>query len=167
MVVKRDADPTMVVEAKPTPLGPMLMVSPSTMVVGLAEGPILYVVPEITTSEAPTPTVRSPTAVVVKLDPDPIRVVEAKPTPLGPMLMVSPSTTTVVGLAEGPILYVVPEITTWEAPTPTVRSPTAVVVKPDPDPIRVMEAKPTPPGPMLMVSPLTTIVVGVAEGPRE
>ena len=31
-------------------------------------------------------------------------VVEAKPRPLGPMLMVSPFTTTVVGVAEGPIL---------------------------------------------------------------
>ncbi len=30
-------------------------------------------------------------------------VVEANPTPLGPMLMVSPSTTIVVGVAEGPI----------------------------------------------------------------
>ena len=31
-------------------------------------------------------------------------VVEAKPIPLGPMLMVSPFTTIVVGVAEGPML---------------------------------------------------------------
>jgi hypothetical protein len=92
-------------------------------------------------------------------------VVEANPTPLGPILMVSPSTTIVVGVAEGPILYVVPEITTWDVPTPKVTSPTVVVVKPDPDPIKVVEAKPTPPGPMLIVSPFTTMVVGDAEGP--
>jgi hypothetical protein len=103
--------------------------------------------------------------VVEKPDPDPIKVVEAKPTPPGPMLIVSPLTTIVVGVAEGPIENVVPEITTSDAPTPTFMSPTAVEAKPEP--IKVVEAKPTPSGPMLIVSPLTTTVVGVAEGPRE
>jgi hypothetical protein len=90
-------------------------------------------------------------------------VVEAKPRPLGPMLMVWPSMTMVVGVAEGPMLYVVPEMTTWDAPMAKVTAPTAVVVRLEP--WMVVDAKPTPPGPMLMVWPFTTIVVGIAEGP--
>lgn len=76
-------------------------------------------------------------------------VVEANPTPLGPMLMVWPSTTMVVGIADGPISNVVPEMTTWEGPTLRVMSPTAVVMKLEPD--TVVEANPTPLGPMEIV----------------
>ena len=90
-------------------------------------------------------------------------VVEAKPRPLGPTLMVWPSMTMVVGVADGPMLYVVPDMTTWEAPMAKVTSPTAVVVRLEP--WMVVDANPTPPGPMLMVWPFTTIVVGIAEGP--
>ena len=43
-------------------------------------------------------------AVEVPVAPATGMVVEAKPIPLGPMLMVSPFTTIVVGVAEGPIL---------------------------------------------------------------
>jgi hypothetical protein len=166
-VVLADVAPAageMVVEAKPRPLGPMLMVWPSmTMVVGVADGPMLYVVPDMTTWEAPMAKVTPPTAVVVGLEP--WMVVDANPTPPGPMLMVCPFTTIVVGVADGPMLYVEPDITTCEAPKPTLTPPTAVLLKAGP--IRVVEAKPTPAEPIRIVCPFTMIVVGFAEGPME
>ena len=58
-------------------------------------------------------------------------------------------------------------MTTCDVPTPNVTPPTMVVVKPDPETPKVVEANPTPPGPTLMVCPLTTIVVDGAEGPIE
>lgn len=120
-------------------------------------------VPDTTTCEAPTPNVTPATAVLVKLEP--CKVMDANPTPPGPMLMVCPFTTIVVGVADGPILYVEPEIKTCEAPKPTFTPPTAVLVKAKP--VRVVEAKPTPAEPIRIVCPFTMIVVGFAEGPIE
>lgn len=151
-----------VVEVNPRPLGPILILSPfTTIVVGVAEGPMLYVVPDTITSEEPIPIV-TPLTVVVE-NPESRKGVEAISTPLGPILMAWPFTTIVVGVAEGPILYVVPDMTAWVEPIPTVTAPTAVVEKSERR--KVVEAIPTPPEPMLMVWPFTTMVVGVAVGP--
>lgn len=117
----------------------------------------------MTTWEDPIPRVTPATAVVLKPEPAPARVVDANPTPADPILMVWPLTTIVVGVAEAPILYVVPAMITSEAPMPTLTPAIAVVAKFEPT--KVVEAKPTPLGPMLMVCPLTTIVVGSAEDP--
>ena len=117
-----------VVDLNPIPLGPMLIVSPSTtMVVGLADGPMSKVVPSMIAWDGPTVTPTSPILVELSLVPG-ANVVEANPNPSGPMLMVCPSTTTVVGLAEGPMLNVVPSTTACDGPIVTSTSPTLVEV---------------------------------------
>jgi hypothetical protein len=153
-----------VVEGRPMPLGPMEMVSPfTTIVVGVADGPMLYVVPEMTTWEAPTLNV-TPSTTVVESAPAPWIVVDGNATPLGPILIVCPFTTTVVGVADGPILKVVPDMTTWVDPTLNV-TPSTTVVESAPAPCNVVDGNATPLGPILIVCPFTTTVVGVADGP--
>ncbi len=55
-----------------------------------------------------------------------VKVVVLNPTPLGPMLIVWPLKTSVVGLAPGPKVNVDPPITTNEDPTSEKVTPPAV-----------------------------------------
>jgi hypothetical protein len=162
-----------VVVAKPMPFGPRLIVWPlTTFIVGVAPGPIVKAVPSITITEE-LPENVTPPAVIVESDPmGGGMVVVANPMPCGPMLIVCPLTTLVVGVAPG-IVNVVPSITTIEGPSENVIPPAVMGVKAasgamrvtKPDGTIVVEARPIPPGPRLIVCPLTTLVVGVAPGP--
>lgn len=91
----------------------------------------------------------------------------AKPTPLGPMLMVWPLMTVVIGELPGPMVNVFPPITAADAPTANVSPPAVTVEKVGSDARgsgMVVVARPIPLGPIVMVCPLRTVVRGVLPG---
>lgn len=91
----------------------------------------------------------------------------AKPTPLGPMLMVWPLMTVVIGELPGPMVKVFPSITAADGPTENVSPPAVTVEKVGSDARGsgiVVVARPIPLGPMVMVCPLRTVVSGVLPG---
>lgn len=91
------------------------MTTPREMAGGGEEAPLVAVGAEdwipVRDGSVDEGVVRAFEALVV-VPPAAARVVDANPMPLGPILMVWPFTTIVVGVAEGPIPYVVPDITT-------------------------------------------------------
>lgn len=162
----------MVVVGKPTPPGPMLIVSlPITIVVGMAPIPIGYVVPLMITSVGSTVNV-NPSAVTTDgvIGPAPVgkaAVVPAMPIPLGPMVKVSPFITVVMGTDPGLIVKVLPLIIASEGERENVKSPSVTTEKSDGEDgsATVVVARPTPLGPMLTVWPLMTVVIGELPGP--
>ncbi len=125
------------VEGKPTPPGPILMVSlPITIVVGMAPMPIGYVVPLMITSVGSTVNV-NPSAVIVERDwlPAPVlvglmaAVVPAMMISSGPMVTISPLTIVVRGTEPGPMRYVWPLITASEGEMENVKSPSVTTEK--------------------------------------
>jgi hypothetical protein len=144
----------------------MLMVCPlMTLVVGVAPGPILNVVPSMTAMVEPSRNVRPPAVIVENGPPNGGMVVVANPMPSGPMLIVCPLTTLVVCVAPGPIVNVVPSITATEEPSKNVIPPAVIVENGPPKGGMVVVANPMPSGPILMVSPLRILVVCDAPGP--
>jgi hypothetical protein len=97
----------------------------------------------------------------------PTIVVPVSPIPPGPMLIVWPSTTAVVGDKPGPKVKVVPSIIATEEPEPrgsiSILTPFGTEVGLANGKVSI--AGPTPPGPILTVCPLITAVVGVEPGP--
>lgn len=80
-------------------------------------------------------------------------VVPAMPIPLGPMVKVSPLITVVMGTDPGPMVNVLPFITASEGERENVKSPSVRTEKLDGEAgsATVVVARPTPPGPMLIV----------------
>jgi hypothetical protein len=147
-----------VVLAKPTPLGPMLMVwELKTSVVGVAPGPTVKVLPPITTIDE---------LISVKVMPPAVKTCVAA----------FVGAATVVLTRPGPA---VPTVKVWSPKMATVELGKLSSVKVMPPAVTtcveaclfggggriVVLGVPTPPGPMLNVWPLTTTVVGVAPGP--
>ncbi len=151
-----------VVLARPTPLDPKLTVwPPITAVVADAPLPMAYVVPLITAAIGPMENVRSP---AVALDiVGTATVVLARPTPSGPKLTVWPPITVVVADAPLPMAYVVPLMIASIDPTANMRPP--AVTWDNAATGTVVLAKPTPPGPKLIVWPPITFVIGETAPP--
>ncbi len=102
-----------------------------TVVIGELPGPMVNVWPAITASDAATENVNPPAVTVEKFGSagGSPTVVVARPTPLGPMLMVWPLMTVVIGALPGPIVNVWPAITASDAATEKVNPPAVTVEK--------------------------------------
>lgn len=165
-----------VVPVNPTPPGPTLTVTPSnTSVVGVAPGPIVKVIDPITTRLAPISENVMPPAVTASVcmarggGATVVPPAPAMPMPPGPILTVTPLTTSVVGDAWAPSVKVLePRTTTLDPISEKVRpaAVTTCVGFPFGGGKSVVPWLPTPLGPMLNVWPWTTTVVGAAAGPR-
>ena len=159
-----------VVELKPIPLGPILIVAlPMTSVVGVAPEPMGYVVPLMITSVGSTVIAIPSTVVTVADGPGVLvgrlAVVPAMPIPLGPMVTTCPLMLVVIGTEPAPIRYVFPPITASEGERENVKSPRVTTEKlGSAGNGTVVVARPIPFGPMLMVWPLMTVVVGEPPG---
>jgi hypothetical protein len=121
-----------VVDARPTPPGPILIVCPPmTVVSGVDPEPIGYVVPLITASVASTDMTRPPMVVTenegVASEPSGPTVVLGKTTPAGPMVSTWPLIWVVIGTAPGPIVKVWPPIITSCWPNVNTTPPTVMV----------------------------------------
>ncbi len=147
----------------------MLMVSPSkTSVVGVALGPMLYVVPPITAIVEPISWNVIPPAVtdvVVGLN-GYSSVVPSRARPLEPTAMVCPRMTAVVGVAFGPMVRVYPSIIASEEPSSVIERPSAervlVGLK---GYSSTVPPRSRPLEPAVIVCPEIVAVVGVALGP--
>lgn len=95
-------------------------------------------------------------------------VVDGSTTPLEPTMIVSPPTTTVVGVAPAPIAYFVPDMYTSPGSTENTSPPAETadqVGSGVPSGITVLDGRTSPLGPAVMVWPPMTRVVSVAPGP--
>ena len=160
-----------VVVARPIPLGPIVIVCPlRTVVSGVLPGVIRKVLPSITASDGDNENV-SPAAVTIlvgwELALGNRIVVDANPIPCGPMLIVCPLRTVVIGVLPGVILNVLPSMTASDGFNENV-SPAAVTILVGWELALgnriVVDANPIPCGPMLIVCPLRTVVIGVLPG---
>jgi hypothetical protein len=97
----------------------------------------------------------------------PVKVVVLKPTPFGPIVIVCPLYTSVVGFAPAPNVNVVPPITTSEEPISEKVIPPAVTacVVGLKGKVKVAPPTPSPVEAIVKVCPFRTVVVGVALGP--
>ena len=160
-----------VVAANPIPCGPMLIVCPlRTVVMGVLPGEIRNVLPSTTASDGDNENV-SPAAITMLVGWELTFgigiVVVANPIPCGPMLIVCPLRTVVMGVLPGEIRNVLPSTTASDGDSENV-SPAAITMLVGWELTFgigiVVVANPIPCGPMLIVCPLRTVVMGVLPG---